>query len=107
MPTIRFIRTTHQNGHFRLFPPEALQFWREHGSLVGQVLRPESALTFAELAAACQENVTADFSLPLDETYIAWVLIKLLEYGMAATVPSDSPRIHSWGSDMKTLEPEK
>lgn len=107
MPTIRFTNTTHQNGQFRSFPPDALQFWREHGSLVGLVLRPECALTFAELAAACQEIVTADISLPLDETYIAWVLIKLLEYGMAAAVPSDSPRIHSCDRDMKTLEPEK
>ena len=88
MPTTHFIRTTHQNGQFRSFPPEALQFWREHGSLVGQLLRLECALTFAELAAACQENVAPDVTL--DEKYIAWVLIKLLEHGMAAAVSSDS-----------------
>jgi hypothetical protein len=91
MPTTRFIRTTHENGQFRSFPPEAHQFWREQGVIVGEILRPECALTFAELAAACQEyareHATAEVPLPLDKTYIAWVLVRLLEYGMAETVP--------------------
>jgi hypothetical protein len=95
MPTTRFIRTTHQDGQFRSFPSEALQFWREHGSFVGEVLRPECALTLAELAAACQEQ-TLEQSLPgtllpLDEQYLAWVLVRLLEYGLAETVTQTNP----------------
>ncbi len=56
MPITRFIRTTHNNGQFRSFPPEAIHFWREQGVIVGEVLRPECALTFAELAAASQRH---------------------------------------------------
>ncbi len=40
MPTNRFIRTTHENGQFRPFAPEAHPFWREHDASVGEVLRP-------------------------------------------------------------------
>lgn len=91
MSTTRFIRTTHNNGQFHSFPPEAHQFWREHGVIVGEVLRLECALTFAELAAACQEQaleqVLPDTLLPQDEQHLAWVLVRLLEYGMAETVP--------------------
>ncbi len=53
MPSIRIIRTTHENGQFRSFPPEAHPFWREQGVIVGEVLRSECTLTLAELAAAC------------------------------------------------------
>lgn len=95
MSTARFIRTTHKNGQFHSFPPEAHQFWREHGVIVGQVLRPECALTFAELAAACQEHALEQLlpntRLPLDEQYLAWVLVKLLEYGLAETVTQTNP----------------
>ena len=49
MPIICFIRTTHENGQFRSFPPEAHPFWREQGVIVGVVLRPECALTLLNL----------------------------------------------------------
>ncbi len=55
MTITRFIRTTHENGAFRSFPSEALEFWRTQGVIVGDVIRSECAMTFAEIAAACQE----------------------------------------------------
>ncbi len=86
MRQVKFVRTTHRNGRYRTFPTEALTFWREHGALVGEVLRAESPMTFAEIVTASSEYVleypeTVPL-LPLDETYIAWCLIKLLEHGM-------------------------
>lgn len=86
MTSTRFIRTTHENGTFRSFSPEALEFWRTQGVIVGEVIRSECAMTFAEIAAACQE-VTLEHPedhshLPLDEMCIAWILVRLLEYGM-------------------------
>lgn len=88
MVQLKFIRSTHDNGRCRSFPPEAWRFWHEHGALVGDLLRSESPLTFAEIVTANQEYAleypeSAPF-LPLDEAYVAWCLIKLLEYGMAS-----------------------
>lgn len=86
MTRTRFIRTTHENGTFRSFPPESLEFWRTQGVIVGEVIRSECAMTFAEIAAACQEMALEHpedhTHLPLDEAQIAWILVKLLEYGM-------------------------
>ncbi len=83
MPSIRIIRTTHENGQFRSFAPEAHPFWREQGVTVGEVLRPECALTFAELAAACQRHTPQQISpatlLPPGETWLAWGLVTWLE----------------------------
>jgi hypothetical protein len=90
MTCIRFIRTTHSNGRFRSFIPEAMRFWNGHGAIVGETLRQECPLTFAELVTACQEYVLEDPRpglLPfLDEAHIAWCLIGLLEFGMAGPV---------------------
>lgn len=90
MTQVKFIRTTHENGRFRSFSSEAIRFWREHGATVGEVLRAEAALPFAEVVAASREYV---FECPesglyqtLDEAYVAWCLVKLLEYGMASIV---------------------
>ncbi len=84
MPTFRFIRITHQNDQIRSFPPEAHPFWREQGVIVGKVLRPECALTFAELAAACQRHTPPQISpvtlLPPGETCLAWGLVTWLEW---------------------------
>ena len=94
MTITRFIRTTHENGTFRSFPPEALEFWRTQGVIVGEVIRLECAMTFAEIAAACQE-IALEYPeehrfLPLDEGYVAWVLVKLLEYGMVGVIARPS-----------------
>lgn len=90
MSYIRFIRTTHHNGHHRSFPTEAMQFWREHGTAVGEVLRLETPLTFAEIVTASREVALeypeSGLFLTLDEEYVAWCLIRLLEYGMAGVV---------------------
>lgn len=40
---------------FVLFLIAAYQFWYEHGWIVGEVLRPEQGLTFAEIVWASEE----------------------------------------------------
>jgi hypothetical protein len=92
--TVQFIRNTHENGRFRHFSPEALSFCRQHGSVIGAVLRPETPLTFPELIVACHEYAFEYITDgPHPETisgYVAWVLVHLMHYGMVATV-QDSP----------------
>ncbi len=87
MAKVMFVRMTHENGRCRSFPPEAMQFWREYGAAVGEVLRIETPLTFAELVAASREYALeypeSGLYLMLDEAHIAWCLIRLLEFGMA------------------------
>ena len=56
MPTFPLICTTRENRHSALSPQKPPPFWREQGVIVGEVLRPEGALTWAELAAACQRH---------------------------------------------------
>lgn len=94
-PMIRFIRTTHHHGRPRSFPVEARQFWQEHGAIVGEVLRPETPLTFAEVVTATREYAleTPENGLywTLTEEQIAWCLLKLLEHGLAAVHPPSSP----------------
>jgi hypothetical protein len=94
MTYIQFARTTHHNGRFRSFPPDAMQFWCDHGAIVGEVLRHECPLAFAEIVTACKEYVLEDpraSLLPfLDEAHIAWCLIKLLEFGMIGPVVKES-----------------
>jgi hypothetical protein len=90
MAYIQFIRVTHHEGCHRSFSDEAMQFWREHGAIVGETLRPECPMTFAEIVVACQEFAheypETVPSPPLDEVYIAWCLIKLVEYGMVRVI---------------------
>jgi len=90
MAKVMFVRTTHEDGRCRPFPPEAWGFWREHGATVGEVLRPETPLTFAEVVVASQEHALeypeSGLFLTLDEEHVAWCLVKLLEYGMAGVV---------------------
>ena len=94
MTQVKFIRTTHEDGRCRSFPAEAWEFWREHGAIVGEMLRPETPLTFAEIVTVSREAALeypeTGLFLILDEKHITWCLIKLLEYGMAGvvTVPS-------------------
>lgn len=98
MTEVQFMRTTHEDGRFRSFSVEAMQFWREHGAIVGDVLRIEEAITFAEIVVASREHAfeypESERYLALDEPYIAWCLIRLLEFGMAELVlVSDCKRL--------------
>lgn len=93
--SVQFIRTTHENGRFRHFSPEALSFWQQHGGVIGAVLRPETSLTFPELIVACREYAFEHITDgPHPETisgYVAWVLVHLMHYGMVATVQVPPP----------------
>ncbi|MCL4266088.1 MAG: hypothetical protein KJ069_22960 [Anaerolineae bacterium] len=93
--TMQFIRSTHENGRFRHFPPEANRFWRRYGSVVGGLLRLESPLSFADLMTHCREYALEQAEpvpIPeLHESYVAWVLIHLIEYGMVTAVPQQYP----------------
>ena len=91
MIQLKFIRTTHdQNGRSRPFPPEAWQFWREHGAPVGDILRPETPLTLAEIITASREYALeypeSGVYANLTDEYVVWCLLKLCEAGMAAVV---------------------
>ena len=90
MNTLRFVRTTHINGQMRSFPRQAWQFWYSTGGIVGEMVRPEAPMTLAEIAAACQESAfdtIADGDHPeTNEAFVAWCLVKLMEYGMVAPV---------------------
>jgi hypothetical protein len=99
----RFIRTTHRNGQFRPFSPDAIEFWHhEDGYLVGEALPFGCTLTFDEVVAACQkyalENTMADVSWAENEFYIAWILLHLDAYGMVEMVRVEP--------DERTPEPE-
>lgn len=90
MNILHFVRTTHVNGHMRSFPSEAWQFWYSTGGIVGELVRPETPMTLAEIAAACREaafDTIADSPHPeTNEAFVAWCLVKLMEYGMVAPV---------------------
>lgn len=90
MAKVMFVQTTHVDGRCRPFPPEAWEFWREHGAAIGEVLRLETPLTFAEIVTASREYALeypeTGLFLTLDEEHVAWCLIRLLEYGMAGVV---------------------
>lgn len=90
MSQVKYVRATHENGRFRPFPNEAYQFWREQGWIVGEVLRLEQGMTFAEIVSACEEYLLehpeSGMLLSLNEQHLAWCLIKLLDYGMVVPV---------------------
>ncbi len=90
MTQVKYIRTTHENGRFCPFPTEAYQFWREPGWIVGEVLRLEQGMTFAEIDSGCEEYLLeppeSGMLLPLSEQHLVWRLIKLLDYAMAVPV---------------------
>lgn len=96
MPTIRFIRTTHENGQFSSFPPDDHPFWRQQGVTVGEVLRPESALTLAELAAACQRHTPRRVSpaslLQPGENCLAWEIGHMARTGVVVMIAGDRGR---------------
>jgi hypothetical protein len=90
MAQVKFVRSTHEGVRFHPFSTEAYQFWRDHGWVVGEVLRPEQGMTFSEIVSASREYLLdhpeSEMLLPVREAYLAWCLIKLLEYGMAGVV---------------------
>ena len=94
-----FIRTSHDhNGHFRPQPPQAYQFWQQHGHIVLSVLRSETGMPFSAIVTACRElaEEQADCT-PFpeeDEKHVAWVLLKLVEHGLAAVVDPAPQPIH-------------
>jgi hypothetical protein len=84
-----FIRATHdRNGCARTLSPQAWQFWQQYGHIVGSVLRPETATPFSAIVEACRELAEEQADcIPYpeeDERYVAWVLLKLVEHGLAA-----------------------
>lgn len=93
MSQIKFIRTTHEDGRFRPFPTAVNQFWRDHGWIVGDVLRPETGMSFAEIVEACNELIEQHPEIEphcLDIYYLAWCLVRLLEYGMVSIAGGES-----------------
>lgn len=78
------------NGRFRSYPAEAYHFWHEHGWIVGEILRLELGMTFAEIVIACEEYLLEHLEfgmlLSLNEEYLDWCQIKLLDYGLAIPV---------------------
>ncbi|MCC6602232.1 MAG: hypothetical protein IT327_03420 [Anaerolineae bacterium] len=95
MEKIRFIRTTHQvDGRFHPFSTEAYQFWHEYGWVVGEVLRHEIGMSFSEILQASIELIAEHPESELnlkDESYFAWCLVRLLEFGMVATIEDENP----------------
>ena len=92
MKQVTFVRDSQQHGRFRPYPTEAYQFWHDHGWIVGEVLRPEMGMTFAELVQACAELFAEQPDMDptlIEERYLAWCLVRLLELGMAAIEPLD------------------
>ena len=85
----KFIRTTHENSRFRPYSIEAYQFWADHGWLVGEVLRQEQGMRFEEIVQASTELLHEHPEIEpikISEKHLAWCLVKLLEFGMAATI---------------------
>ena len=97
---LKFIRTTHDaHGRARQFPEAAWRFWQENGEVVGRLLRPEVALAFDEILVAAEEYafeyITDGPQPSADEQYLAWCLLRLVEFGMAAVivVPPTPPEL--------------
>lgn len=90
MAQVKFILTMAEDGRCRSFSQAAWQIWQSHGSLVGPVLRPESALTLAEILVACREYLhdypESGTDADLNEAYIASCLLELCQVGMVAIV---------------------
>jgi hypothetical protein len=87
---MRFIRTTHDDQEqFRAFPDDANTFWRTTGGLVGHMLSPYLPLSLDDVHRECREYQLTYQDGVLREAniqYVAFVLIRLCEYGMAKAV---------------------
>jgi len=109
MQSVQFIRTTHdQNGRWHPFPPAATAFWQQHGGVIGIQLRPEQPLSFAQLLIGCNEyadeHITDGIHPERNRGYVAWVLVHLLQLGMAA-ITTPSPIQPLTGLDWEAVYP--
>jgi hypothetical protein len=91
-----FIRNTHdRNGRPRPLSPEAWRFWQLQGSVVGSVLRHETPLPLSAIVEAClelaEEQADSGPHPEENEQYVAWCLLKLVEYDLAAIVIPTAP----------------
>ena len=91
-----FIRNTHdRNGRARLLTPRAWQFWQQQGHIVGSILRPETPLPLPAIVEACleltEEQADCGPFPEENEQYVAWCLLKLVEYDLAAIVLPTAP----------------
>lgn len=86
MEKIKFIRAVVEaDGSTRIHPMEAYLFLLHHGWLVADVMRYEEGMTFNEIVQASfelLEEYPSRFPSNVQEPYIAWCLIKLMEFGM-------------------------
>jgi hypothetical protein len=93
---MKFLRTIPNNGRFdrlgagsfRPLAPEARTFWQAHGADIAAVLRPETPLSLAEILEACAEYQLdhPEGGVGVDEVTVAWVLLRLVECGLAQVV---------------------
>ena len=90
---MKFLRVTHgtpNNGAFRPLSPEAFAFWQEHGAVIANLLRLETPLPLSAIVEAYADYQLAHpeggVDLAVDDAYVAWVLLKLVEYGLATAV---------------------
>jgi hypothetical protein len=86
-----FIRNTHdRNGRARPLTSEAWQFWQLQGSVVGSTLRHETPLPLSAIVEACldlaEEHADCGPFPEENEQFVAWCLLKLVEYDLAAIV---------------------
>ena len=91
-----FIRNTHdRNGRARPLTPQAWQFWQQQGHIVGSILRPETPLPLPAIITAClelaEEQADSGPHPEENEQYVAWCLLKLVEYDLAAIVLPTAP----------------
>jgi len=89
--TARFLRTTHdEQGHRHQFPAEAEQYWQQHATVIGDILRLEMAMTLPEIMHECAAYALAyPEGMPyaeVDGAYVAQVLACLCRWEMVRLV---------------------
>ena len=84
----KFRRNTHdENGRHKPFSREAMLFWHTAGYSVGEILRLEVALTFADILTACAEYLAENEpGTPAKPEHVLWCLAQLVRYGLAEIV---------------------
>ena len=84
--TITYRLNTHKNGRRCAFPSASEQFWRQHASVIGMLLRQEETTSADALFTACQAHIAefpTDGPYPeIDADYVRWVLSQLTQLGM-------------------------
>lgn len=86
MKKVKFIRAIYEGeGNSLVRPVKVYHFLTHHGWLVTDVMRYEEGMTFSEIVQACfelLEEYPSRYPENVEEPYIAWCLIKLIEFGM-------------------------